>query len=79
MGAFGGPNDAELQQAAKRPRLMLPDYGRSASEPLLSFLRKKAHDMNMAVESLQLAAGTAKPPAAELPKALRSFQSGPAR
>ena len=71
-----GVEDEEVQ-AAKRPRLMLPDYGRSASDPPLSFQRRNAHAMNVPVETLRLAA--AKPAAAQMPKTLRSFQSGPAR
>ena len=56
---------------------MLPDYGRSASDPPLSFQRRNAYAMNLPVDSLKVA-GT-RPPAAQLPKTLRSFQSGPAR
>lgn len=71
-------DDAEAQQqAAKRPRLMLPDYGRCASDPPLSFQRRNAHALNAPVETLKLAA--AKPAAAQMPKTLRSCQSGPAR
>ena len=75
--SFRGADDPELYPAAKRPRLMLPDYGRSASDPPLSFQRRNAHAMNVPVETLKLAA--AKPAAAQMPKTLRSFQSGPAR
>ena len=76
--SFRGAEDPELYPAAKRPRLMLPDYGRSASDPPLSFQRRNAHAMNVPVETLKLAAAT-KPATAQMPKTLRSFQSGPAR
>ena len=78
LRTFRGADEEEMQQqAAKRPRLMLPDYGRSASDPPLSFQRRNAHAMNVPVETLRPAA--AKPAAAQMPKTLRSFQSVPAR
>ena len=66
--------DVEVRNPVKRQRLYIPEYGRSASDPPLSFARRHAN----AVEAFKLDS-ISKPPNADLPKALRSLQSGPVR
>ena len=66
----------DVHHPAKRARHMLPDYGRSASDPPYSFHRREGHAMNIPVDALKMAA--MKPAGAQLPKSLRSVQSGPA-
>lgn len=76
LQAVGDVEDLEFHHEAKRRRLMLPDYGRSASDPPLSFHRRNAHAMSVPLDALK---GPMRPAAAQLPRALRSVQSGPAR
>ena len=74
----GTGDDVEVRNPAKRQRLSIPEYGRSVSDPPLSFVRRHANAVNMPVEALKLES-LRRPPAADLPKALRSIQSGPVR
>ena len=66
--------DIDIQNPAKLPRLSNPEYGRSASDPSLSFARCHANSMDMPVESLKLETlrHTAGP---NLFKALHAVQS----
>ena len=75
----GPADDVEVRNPAKRQRLSIPEYGRSVSDPPLSFVRRSANAANMPVEALKLASLRRAPPPADLPKALRSIQSGPVR
>lgn len=70
-------DDAETHHPAKRARLSIPVYGRSASDPPLSFARRHTNAMDMPVEVPKL--GGMSCAGREVPKALRSMQSGPAR
>ncbi|DBA80373.1 TPA: hypothetical protein ACH3X2_007316 [Trebouxia sp. C0005] len=74
----GTADDVEVHNPAKRQRLSIPEYGRSVSDPPLSFVRRSANAVNMPVEALKLDS-LRRPPPADLPKALRSIQSGPVR
>lgn len=74
----GTADDVEVRNPAKRQRLSIPEYGRSVSDPPLSFVRRHANAVNMPVEALKLDS-LRRPPGADLPKALRSIQSGPVR
>ncbi|DBA73522.1 TPA: hypothetical protein ACH3X1_011544 [Trebouxia sp. C0004] len=74
----GTADDVEVRNPAKRQRLSIPEYGRCVSDPPLSFVRRNANAANMPVEALKLDS-LRRPPPADLPKALRSIKSGPAR
>ena len=74
----GTADDVEVRNPAKRQRLSIPEYGRSVSDPPLSFVRRNANAANTPVEALKLDS-LSRPPTADLPKALRSIQSGPVR
>ncbi len=74
----GTADDVEVRNPAKRQRLSIPEYGRSVSDPPLSFVRRSANAANIPEEALKLHSRRTHP-AADLPKALRSIQSGPVR
>ena len=72
-------DESEGLRPAKRARLV-PEYGRSASDPPLPFSWRQTNSVDMPLDSLKLEAMKGRQLAGtDLPKALRSVQSGPPR